>query len=133
MRSACDGLAGVDEEGLVPLPEGGKGLGSAMEGGPRGSMQSNGISSWAVSESYLCVEPLASHQRLQLSPISRSVSSSSPIQQAGTLYPSTGSPAVIICQGAGLLALASSLSLVVRATHIQYTLALSCALVYPSE
>lgn len=54
VRSACDGLAGVGEEGLVPFPEGGEGLGSAMEGGPRGSMRSNGISSWAVSESYLC-------------------------------------------------------------------------------
>lgn len=85
VRSACDWLAGVGEEGLVPFPEGGEGLGSAMEGGPRGSMRSNGISSWAVSESYLCVEPLASQQRLQLSPISRRVSSSSPTQQAGTL------------------------------------------------
>lgn len=106
VRSACDGLARVGEEGLVPLPEGGKGLASAMEGGPRGSMRSNGISSWPVSESYLCVEPLASHRRLQLSPISRSDGSSSPTQQAGTLHRSRGSPAVIICQGAGLLALA---------------------------
>lgn len=36
VRSACDGLAGVGEEGLVPFPEGGEGLGSAMEGGPWG-------------------------------------------------------------------------------------------------
>lgn len=51
MLPPCDGLAGARGESLVPFPEGGKGLGRVREGGPRGSMQSNGISSPAVSES----------------------------------------------------------------------------------
>lgn len=91
VQSAWDRLAGDGGEGFVPFPEGGKGLRSVREGGPRGSMQSNEISPLAVSESYYSVGPLASQPGCSCHPSPGDSHQQHPtptLGQAGTLCPS---------------------------------------------